>query len=278
MATEIGLIAGFVAARPKKIGIAAATAYPAIQLQYVGPGATGTYEVDAGGTNFKLNETSNPGGAVTEITLDLTAAAYDTMAELVAALNAQVNNLGEMNWLAKQVGFLPTTSTAANLTVIAATNAKVAGGVTIMYDAGSGGTVFDGSFSITNQKFTQLPGTNDPVVRNRFGLTDAGMINAINYMELTVTATTPTVEFWAVNDKTGVATQIHPAITVTTATLKTIGLYPDSVFISAPPDCRLCCMIMAAGAQSSLTLFAHGSTRSIDGSYPSHGANFTGCL
>jgi len=267
-------------AKPKIFSLTAITAWPVMQLQYVGAQLFSKVTVAASGASITVYADDVDGATTSYYTADLStpAAARDTFGELAAEMNAKADIRCFL------IGVLPSESTDGTLAAVTGGDIRTVNGLTLY---GNAAVLLDQGFAITNEKFTVRPtgGWATKHVgweRNR-GEGVNGPFNVINYLcylESTITnvnAGTTTI-YW-VDEVEATSGTLYTAAAYTSATKQTTGATPSPMdpFIATPPGKRLVVKFnIVDTAMSVAVIYSVGLTKHLNGEVvPS--ANYTGC-
>lgn len=271
--------------RRKAAAFSAVTAFPALQIQAIGP--LGFYKITvAAGGDITLGG-DNVDGTTTLYTIDLStpAAGIDTFGELKDSINGSTGG----HFRCYPLGVLPSESTDNTLAALSATHLKgsaAAGvaenGLTLYIDQA---VLLDVGFAITNDKFTSQPinGSDGFLVgfeQNAVGNV-RNIVNELLYINVNLTQTNAgSTKVYSVDDRPGVnsATLLYSNAYVS-ATAEEHPSSSGAYSFVALPGQRLCVKFDAVDtAATACDVRATGLTWSIDGKAINHGANYTGCV
>lgn len=273
--------------RSKKFTLSAVTAWPAIQIQYVGPLDFATVEIEAGGNMLFLADNINGETTVDPDIGYSGAGAKDATGVIdLSTPHASMNTFGELerhinsmaNWRCFLIGVGRDGATDNKLDTRAAVSVRTDNGVTFFADEAA--TPLDQGFAVTNQRFTFRP-SKGRETRDRGFVKDANCINAIQYMDFNLTAIGDiNIEIYSIDDNdpdtvSGAGTLIweFPLVTAT-ATLFGDAI-PSDDFIKGFVGQRLLVFFDCAAANTSGTAEVICSTKHLEGGLVPP-ANFTG--
>jgi hypothetical protein len=270
VASVQSLQSGELLKRQKVCNITATTAFPAMQIQYVGSCLFAKITVAAGG-DITIHADDVDGATTTYCTIDLStpAAAVDTYGELEDVIN------GYEDLRCFLIGVLPSQSTDNTLDTLASTSIRTTNGLTLYSDE----ALLDVGFAITNRKFTSRP-SGGWATKDAGWVKDDLCVNSLHYLSMAVTAAgtgnievygvsedgDTTVLLWdnAIADATGGVTEEHGATPT-----------PDTVFVAAPRGHRLVVWFDMVAAITAIALNAVGYTKHLTGEEVPD-ANYTG--
>lgn len=274
MASTQSLLTGDLLARRKVINVSAVTAFPAMQIQYIGTSLFGTVAVAAGGDMTLGADDTDGTTAVHTIDLSTPGATVDTFGELAAV----INGFGDFRCFL--LGVRTDQSTDNKLDTLVTASCRTDNGLTIFIDEAEAPT--DVGVCITNRKYISRPVGG--IENLHLGeTTDQNCINSMHYLIWTVTAAgtgnlevigisqddQTTVSIWddAIADATGGITEGAHGATPT----------PDVIFLAAPRGYRIVVYFDMAAAVTATDLRVIGQTKHIvGGDVPSD--NYTGCV
>lgn len=259
--------------RRKAVSITNDTYIPAIQMQAIG---SETYiKAVVSGTTLTIYADDTDGATTAVLTADMSAAGYDTWAELLAAINAT----GKVR--AFLIGAMPSETT--DLVAVASQSLKTENGVTFYYDPDH---EMEPGFCITNNKFIGRPtgGLSDMRVgwtKDKGGSYNTVCRNVLDFLHFNVTSVGDgTIKIYSVDDENAVETLLW-SNAYTSATAEEHGATdPVDPFLEAIEGQRLVVKISRTTVANDITAIdiqALGSTLDVcGGDVP--GANYTGCV
>jgi len=264
----------------KVFNLSGVTAFPALQIQYIGPYKYAKLAVASGG-DMTITADDTDGATTTYATIDLSTPG--TNADTFGELKDLINSYDYLRCFL--IGVKNDQGTDDKLDTLTATSITGANGLTVYCDEAKTSNT-DQGFAITNQKFLFRPvmtGEFDPLKKYAGWVTDKGCINTLDYLGITITNTSDGVtEIYTCDDRPGVNTVTELwEDGYTTATAEAHGgTSPDtpvSPFIASKEGQRLLIWFDAAAAITAGVINAVGSTIHQAGGLVV-GGNYTGCV
>jgi hypothetical protein len=269
MASFQALQQGEALKRTKAFVLTDITKMPCMQVQHVGPELFGKVEVKT--TTGDIHIYADDADGTTEILqVNVSETIHNTFGKCKDAIEATGIFRCDL------IGAKRSDASAVMMAVKGSTDCRTTNGLTLFFLAVTDAQIF--GFAITNNKFTGRPSGGFATINNN-RTTDVLVENAVNYLEILVSATDHgTTTIYACDDVNNVETALWSDAFVT-ATKETHGSSDaGDLLIKAPEGTRLVVQFLAATSTddfSSPTIYCNGSTKHMIG-LDVPGANYTG--
>lgn len=269
--------------RTKAFATTVVTAWPAMQIQYIGTKAYGGVEVESAG-NMVLTADNTDGITTVHPTAGIDGAGAKVTTGVIdlSTPHASIDTFGELNdyinalpdFRSFLIGVLPSQATDNKLATLSAV-ATGDNGQTLFADAAV--TALDQGFAITNDKFLYRP-KQSGVARDSGRTTNELCTNGLQFLHVQLTAVGDSnIEIYAVDDDLKTEVLLWDNAAATTVAEEHGATAPETAFIQAPEGKRLLVYFDNAAANTVADVHAIGFTRHrLGGIVP--GANYTGII